>query len=90
MRNGASYLVVQGQKGVGKSCLVDTVLYKEKGVMCTKISPGTIENDGLKKCFHEIAGSGSTFFDERVNAKRVLFWYNLLFRSDQLEQATRR
>ena len=72
----ASYVVVKGDKGIGKSCMIDTALHGMKGVVRTKISPDTSEVDVLKQCYRKITGGpGFTFFDEEANVKRVLFWY---------------
>ncbi len=34
----SSYLVVTGDKGFGKSCLVDTLLHRRKGVIMVEVS----------------------------------------------------
>ena len=75
-----AYVLVKGDMGVGKSCLIDTVLHEKNGVVRIDILAGTSQDDVLKKCFCEITGSPFTFFDED-SVRRVLFCYRFIFSS---------
>ena len=75
--NKASYVVVQGPKGVGKSCMIDTWFSNSKGVVKCDITPGTLEKEVLNSCYEAINGGASkTVADTEPNMLRVLKWYN--------------
>jgi hypothetical protein len=75
------YMVVVGQKGVGKTCLVRTVAERRCGSIIQKVNAGVssvqIEND----VYSEISGInlGSMLFKPKSSAARVSFWYRFLF-----------
>jgi hypothetical protein len=75
--SGESFLVVRGPKGVGKTCIVDTVLETRPGVVRLDIYPGTSGPEILKKVFSAISGNISE--GHQASAKDVLKWYNRLY-----------
>lgn len=76
-----SYIVVVGDKGVGKSCMIETALQGMKGVVSIGISADMKEAKITALCQNEITGgSGCKIVDQTSNVNRVLFWYKLFFR----------
>ena len=75
-KSGQSYLVVTGEKGVGKSCLVSTVTSKMPGVIKIIAAPGYSYDDILEKTRNALTAPP---FEMRpmTTATRVLFWYRL-------------
>ena len=45
-----SCIVVGGDKGIGKTCMITTALKDTKGAVQVKIAPGTKEDDIMAKC----------------------------------------
>ena len=79
--NKTSYIVVQGPKGVGKSCMIDTCLAKTMGVLRVTVCPGTLQKEIVNDCYHKIVGGlNLSFIPQETNVARVLFWHKLLFR----------
>ena len=77
-----SYIVVEGDKGVGKSCLIETALNDTKGVVQVKITPGTKEMDVLDLCTSAIAGGSYPFLGflaSSPRAKFVIYWHRRIF-----------
>ncbi len=52
---GQSYLVVTGEKGVGKTCLLNTVTSKTAGVIKVKALPSDNERTIIKNTLQELA-----------------------------------
>lgn len=70
------YIVVTGQKGVGKSVIVNTVTQRTCGVVSVSVSPGKSQNDIVVKVLSEVANSRVGSFDPRPSVRRVLWWYS--------------
>ena len=76
----SSYIVVEGDKGVGKSCMIDTAVMGAKGVMDVTIPPGTAQKDVTDMCFAAIVGGiPLSFIDQQNNVVRVVKWYRRIF-----------
>lgn len=78
-RDPASYIVVLGPKGVGKSCVIATATARTCGVVSVKVPPGTLEKDIVTSVLAEI--TRVNVFARYVNmdrsARRVLWFYKL-------------
>ena len=72
------YVVVQGPKGVGKSCVVETALQRTCGVVVVKVEPGEREGAIVASALASVAGVRSSLWDPRPSALRVLWWYRWL------------
>jgi hypothetical protein len=72
------YVVVQGPKGVGKSCVVETALQRTCGVVVVKVAPGAREDAIVASALASIAGIRLSMWDPRPSALRVLWWYRWL------------
>lgn len=73
----SAYIVVTGQKGVGKTVVVDSVTQKTCGVLSVAVAPGTPQDTIVTKVLSEVANSRLGFFDPRGSARRVLWFYSL-------------
>ena len=69
------YVVVQGPKGVGKTCVVQTALQRTCGVVVVKVEPGEREGAIVSSALASIAGARSRLWDPSPSALRVLWWY---------------
>jgi hypothetical protein len=76
------YIVCKGPRGVGKTHLVRDALARTLGVVHVDISPGTARADILKEVHAAIANIklGPTVVNPALDARRVLWWYRVLFR----------
>lgn len=72
------YVVVQGPKGVGKSCAIDTALQRTCGVVVVEVAPGAQQGAIVRTALEGIAGTQPNFLDPRPSAMRVLWWYRCL------------
>ena len=70
-----SYLVITGEKGVGKSCLIATATSKTPGVINIEVAPGTKTDDIVKSALQAL--TKSNLFPPFASAKRVVFWHRL-------------
>ena len=75
---GQSYLIVTGESGVGKTCLIRTATNKTPGVITVAAQPADTHDTIIKNVLSELANPAYTFMDPFNSAKRVLFWYRLL------------
>ena len=73
--SGQNYLVITGEKGVGKSCLVETATSKTPGVINIEVAPGTNTDDIVMSALKAL--TKSNFFLPYGSAKRVVFWHRL-------------
>jgi hypothetical protein len=71
------YIVVTGQKGVGKSVVVNTATQRTCGVVDVTVEPGTPHKAIVMSALSEIANSRVGFVDPRPSVRRVLWWYGL-------------
>jgi hypothetical protein len=79
--NKQAYFVVEGPKGVGKSCLIDTALEFVKGVVRVDIPPGMLQTDVEERCLRAVAGYACKIFQPRWAAKQIVSWYRCLHRA---------
>jgi hypothetical protein len=76
-RFGQSYLVVTGERGVGKTCLLNTVTSKTAGVIKVKALPSDNERTIIKNTLQRLTRIPFDFVPPSDSAKRVIFWYRL-------------
>jgi hypothetical protein len=74
---GQGYLVVTGDKGVGKTCLLNTVTSKTAGVIKVKALPSDNERTIIKNALQRLTRIPFDFIPPFDSAKRVIFWYRL-------------
>ena len=74
---GQSYLVVTGDIGVGKTCLLNTVTSKTAGVIKLEAQPGQSQDTIIKNTLQELTRIPFDFVPPFDSAKRVIFWYRL-------------
>jgi hypothetical protein len=72
------YVVVQGPKGVGKTCVVSTALQHTCGVVVSEVAPGAKKDAIVTAALAAVAGITFAHLDPRPSALRVLKWYTLL------------
>ncbi|KAI9317830.1 hypothetical protein BDR26DRAFT_905324 [Obelidium mucronatum] len=75
---GQKYIIVSGEKGVGKSCLIDTAVYKTCGIIRIKAQPGEKEKEIIENALRGLTGLRTAFWDPISNSRRVIFWYKLI------------
>lgn len=80
-RGERAYIVVTGQKGVGKTCLIETVTAHKCGVLRVKAGPSESHIHIIRSALEEVAGSFSV---TEHRAKRVISWYNLFAKNPPL------
>jgi hypothetical protein len=71
------YIVVTGQKGVGKTVVVNTATQRTCGVVSVPVAPGTPQKNIVADVLSEIANSRVGFIDPRPSVRRILWWYGL-------------
>ena len=71
------YIVVTGQKGVGKTVVVNTATQRTCGVVSVPVAPGTSQKNIVTDVLSEIANSRVGFIDPRPSVRRILWWYGL-------------
>jgi hypothetical protein len=76
---GERYAVVRGPKGVGKTCIVDTMLEKRPGVLRFDVPAGKSYDDIMYMVFSTVSGNGKNLQSCKSHAKGVLKWYNRFF-----------
>jgi hypothetical protein len=74
---GQAYYVITGQKGVGKTCLIDTATKNTCGIIKVKITAGETESVITDKVLRILTNTKFSFFDPQASAKRVIFFYKL-------------
>ena len=72
------YVVVQGPRGVGKTCVVETALQRTCGVVVVEVAPGAPKDAIVSSALASVAGVRSSLWDPRPSALRVLWWYRWL------------
>jgi len=72
------YIVVTGQKGVGKTCLIDTALMYTCGVTKIDVTPDDHHNNIIDAALRNLTNMRFNFMDPRASAKRLVWWYNLV------------
>ena len=74
---GQSYLVITGEKGDGKTCLLNTVTSKTAGVIKVNALPLQRVDTIIKNSLQELANPPFKFMNPIKSAPRVIFWYRL-------------
>jgi uncharacterized protein YunC (DUF1805 family) len=74
---GQRYLVITGDKGVGKSCLLSTSTNNTCGVIHVKVQPGKTGDDIIKASLQSLVNLSFEFIPPHHSARRVIFWYHL-------------
>ena len=74
---GQSYLVVTGEKGVGKTCLLRTVTSKTPGVIDMEALPGHSAEIVIKNALAQLTRIKFDFVPPFDSARRVIFWHRL-------------
>jgi hypothetical protein len=74
---GQSYLVVTGEKGVGKTCLLNTVTSKTAGVIKLEAQPGHSQDTIIKNTLQRLTRIPFDFIPPFDSAKRVIFWHQV-------------
>ena len=72
---GQGYLVVTGEKGVGKSCLLSTVTSKTPGVITVKVPAGESEKSIVNNTLKLLTEPPFKFMDPLKTAPRVILWH---------------
>ena len=72
------YIVVSGEKGVGKTCAVKTSLLGSFDVVYVSVPPATPHNEILSKVYNAIT-RGSSMLDNSASAERVLLCHQTIF-----------
>jgi hypothetical protein len=74
---GQGYLVVTGEKGVGKTCLLNTVTSKTAGVIKLEAQPGQSQDIIIKNTLQRLTRIPFDFIPPFDSAKRVIFWHQV-------------
>ena len=74
---GQSYLVITGEKGVGKSCLIKTVTSKTPGVIEVTARPVHSADTIIKNTLKRLARLPFDYVLPFESAKGVVFWHRL-------------
>jgi hypothetical protein len=76
------YLAVLGQNGIGKTCAIKTALQRTLGVcfMYSEVRPKMSADYIVSQGLASITNITSDYVNKKHCAKRVLWWYRLLFR----------
>jgi len=82
--DAGSYIVITGEQGVGKSCLIQTALYRKFGVVNISVESGERKDSIVMKAERELTNIRNNFWDLTANTKRVMYFYKLLFRSSPI------
>ncbi len=80
MKKG-NYIVVTGAKGIGKSCVIDTVTSYTCGVVSLKVHQATPAYSIIQNALMRLTKTRIPYWDLHAATKRVLFFYNLFARS---------
>lgn len=80
VQDGGQYVVVNGQKGVGKSVVVETATQQTCGVTSVPVSPGTPTKTIVLDVLNEIANSRVGWIDPRPSVRRILWFYQHFLR----------
>ena len=75
---GQGYLVITGDKGVGKSCLLSTSTNKTCGIINVKVQPGKSGDDIIRASLQSLVNMPFDFIPPYDSARRVIFWYQLI------------
>jgi hypothetical protein len=76
--SGESYVVVRGPKGVGKTCILDSVFERRPGFLRLDIYPGTTGPEILMKALSALSGHEKEKGQE-ARVRNVLKWHNRFY-----------
>lgn len=79
-RGHGFYCVVQGPRGVGKTCLVDTALRWVPGVVLVKVAAGVPQDAIVADALRGVTRASSMFTHNAFAARRVVLCHRLFFR----------
>ena len=77
--NKDQYIVVSGEKGVGKTCAVETSLLGSFDVVYVSVPPATPHEKILSNVYNAIT-RGSSMLDNSASARRVLWCHQFFYR----------
>eukprot|EP01038_Epipyxis_sp_PR26KG_P013667 gene13667-18340_t len=75
-----SYITVTGWKGNGKTCLIDTTLNRHLGVVKISTESGASKSVIIDQALRALTGIQFEYFKPVGSARRLLFFYSLLFK----------
>jgi len=78
---GQFFVVVTGEKGVGKTCLIGTAVNNKFGIIHVPVLPTHSQEDAIQNTLRKVTKLRINVLDPEANAKRVLFWYRLILRT---------
>ena len=70
--------IITGEKGVGKTCLVETATRNAAGVIDIEVNPGDNEKVIVESALRGVTNLQFSFFQPGPNARRVIFFYKLM------------
>ncbi len=71
------YVVITGQKGVGKTCLLHTVISKTPGVIEVEALASQNEQTIIKNALCQLTNMPFDFIKPFASAQRVIFWHRI-------------
>jgi hypothetical protein len=77
IRDNIRFLVIYGEKGIGKSCLINSALQNTPGVIPINISPGLSAHKIIEKVVDDITQSKECYWYKTMYAKKAIFWFRL-------------
>ena len=78
--NTQEYRVITGEEGVGKSCMLQTAIYRIPGVIYAYANGGDSSNTIIENVLKNVGKrTPFTFGDPIAAARRTIFCYNFLF-----------
>lgn len=75
-----SYITIIGRKGTGKTCLVDTTLNRQHGVVKFSTKSGADKDLIVDQALRAITGIRYNFINPIGSARRLLFFYSFMFK----------
>jgi hypothetical protein len=75
--NPYQYIVVKGLKGVGKTCIIETVTNRTCGVVEITVAAGKGSDEIVRSALEAIGYHPDSLFNSRNGVQPILWWYNL-------------
>lgn len=79
--NKDQYVVVAGSKGVGKTCIVETVTERTFGVVSVDVQPGKSHDEIKANVFTAVTRCNPRRVELSASARRVAWWHRFIFRT---------